>query len=57
MRLTKFSNGDPTARVKIALMCGRKEVGHVITSANNLVEQKSYPVKGTGGGTLEFKDF
>ena len=36
MRLTKFSNGDPTARVKIALICGRKEVGHVITTANNL---------------------
>ena len=57
MRLTKFSNGDTAARVKFALMCGKREVGHIITSANNLQDQRSYPVKGNGGGTIEFKDF
>ena len=40
MRLTKFSNGDPTARVKIRLIANNREIGHVITTANELVDKR-----------------
>ena len=56
MRLTKFSNGDPTARVKIRLVANNREIGHVITSANELVDKRSHKVM-KGKGTIEIKDF
>ena len=56
MRLTKFSNGDPTARVKIRLICDNREIGHVITSANELVDKRQHQVQ-KGKGTIEIKDF
>ena len=60
MRLSKFSNGDPTNRVKVALMIESKEIGHIITTAHNIIETRTYPVKkgnGSGKGQIEFKDF
>jgi len=60
MRLTKFSNGDASVRVKFRLMCGGIEVGHIITTANGLIEKRNYDVEksnGRGTGQIEFKDF
>ena len=56
MRLTKFSNGSTSARVKIAFMCKKKEVGHIFVNATNLQDVKSYKVL-NGGGTITFNDF
>ena len=56
MRLSKFSNGDPTMRVKLRLLCDNREVGHIITTANELVEKRRFQII-KGKGEIEFKDF
>ena len=50
MRLSKFSNGDPNCRVKVALVIGNnKEIGFIITTAKQLLETRQFGVKkGTG---------
>lgn len=56
MRLARFSNGDPNCRVKFSVKTSdTREVGHVITSANELVDKRIHNIN--KGGTLEFKDF
>jgi len=42
IRLSKFSNGDPNARVKIRLVSNRKEIGHIITTAGMLTQTRDY---------------
>ena len=56
LRLSKFSNGDPSGRVKIRILCGGKEVGHAITTANNLVEQRTLALN-KGKSRIEFVHF
>lgn len=62
MRLTKFSNGQASCRVKFRFMCGIKEIGHIITTANQLMETRSHDIKkgvnsSSGTGKIEFKEF
>ena len=63
MRLTKFSNGDPSARVKVRLLSGSKEIGYIISTANSIIDNRSYEVKKgksgavKGQGSIHFKDF
>ena len=56
LRLSKFSNGDPSNRVKIRILCGSKEVGHLITTANSLIEERNLKLT-KGKGNLEFVHF
>ena len=63
MRLTKFSNGDPNARVKVSLVSAGKEIGYIITTANGIIDNRHYEVKkgksgaARGQGSIHFKDF
>jgi len=52
MRLSKFSNGDPRCRVKIALVTGKKkEIGFIITTANQLLDTRHFDVKKGSGSS------